>query len=77
MNEHMYYTQVYPKLGKTDICIGDGTFLSQCGCSGYIEANGNAIIEKNCKKHKGLDIVDMEWHVDELINLYQPKQGEK
>ena len=73
----MFYTHRYPKLGLVDIRVGDGNFLAECGCSGYIESNGNAIIEKNCWIHKGLDIVDLEWFADEIINCYRPKRGEK
>ena len=73
----IFYTQIYPKLGKVDICVGDGNFLAECGCSGFIEPKGNAIIENNCNRHKGLDIVDLEWFADEIINCYRPKRGEK
>jgi hypothetical protein len=75
MSRHIFFTQRYPKLGLVDIDIGDGNFISECGCSGHIEKNGDAIIEKNCKRHKGLDMINMEWEADNLINLVRNKEG--
>ena len=32
-----------------------GAWIANCGCSGYIDENYDAVITENCKKHQNVE----------------------
>lgn len=50
----------YDILGKIDENI-EGIWISDCGCSGFIDENFDAVITDNCRKHKALKRI--KWHI--------------
>lgn len=41
----------YNMLGEIDE-DDKGMWIAECGCSGYIDENFDAVITENCKKHE-------------------------